>query len=266
MIYVLYHKNCMDGKGAAYAAWLKFKQTATYLEVNYGEDLPTIKNNSEVYILDFSYSKEILEKLNSRCKKVIVLDHHKTAEESLKNVPFAIFNMNKSGASLAYEYFHSNETKPDHIRYVEDRDLWNWKLPDSKQYSLGAYSLIKTFTDFHKFTAQDLIDAGYTIETYQSQLIETILANSYLTTFGIGGQTQYSVATVNSPVLQSELGNLLLQKYPDCDFSYVYREDQENTYISLRSEDSKVDVSIIAKVFGGGGHRNASGFTFKRRN
>lgn len=259
MVYVLYHKNCMDGKGAAYAAWLKFKENAEYIEVGYGDPLPEIENNSEVYILDFSYPKDILIQLNERCK-VVVLDHHKTAQNDLEGLTFAHFNMNKSGASLAWEYLHPNEKKNEHINFIEDRDLWNWKLKNSKEYSLGAYSLIKNFKDFDKYSFFQLIDAGNNISIYQSQQIESILQNSFVTIMEFDNK-EYKVAMVNSPILQSELGDELLGKYPDVDFAWVYREDKDNSYVSLRSEDRRKDVSVIAKLFGGGGHRNASGLT-----
>ncbi len=159
---------------------------------------------------------------------------------------------------MAWDYFHP-ETSNQHILYIQDRDLWKWELDNSKEYSLGAYSLIKTFKDFDKFKPQDLIVAGTSISIYQSQMINSILQNSYVIVNEIDGKN-YNIAKVNSAVLQSELGMLLLSKYPESDFSYVYREDMNKKYVSLRSNDQKVDVSAIAKYYGGGGHRNASGF------
>ena len=111
MIYVLYHKNCMDGKGAAYAAWKKFGESAKYIEVNYGEPVPEMTDASEIYILDFSYPKDVLYKM-AETAKVVVLDHHKTAQADLEGVEFAKFDMTKSGAVLAWEYFHPNSPTP----------------------------------------------------------------------------------------------------------------------------------------------------------
>lgn len=257
--YILYHKNCMDGKGAAYAAWRKFKETAIYLEVGYGEPIPSIEDGSEVYILDFSYSKEILQELNSRCK-VVVLDHHKTAQKDLEGLDFAHFDMNKSGASLAWEYFHPNTIKNDHIKYIEDRDLWLWKMEGSKEYSIAAYSLIKNFRDFDRVSSEYMVESGDAMLLYQKTLLDSILQNSFVSKMEFNNE-EYNVAMVNSSVLQSELGMELLEKYPECDFSWVYREAKDDIYVSLRSNDSKSDVSVIAKLFGGGGHRNASGLT-----
>lgn len=263
MIYVLYHKNCMDGKGAAYAAWKKFGESAKYIEVGYGDPVPEMEGVKEIYILDFSYPKEILLEMNQTAK-VVVLDHHKTAQKDLEGLDFALFDMERSGASISWDYFHPNEERKSHIDFIEDRDLWKFKYVDTKPYSLAAYSMVKDFRDFDKLDSQFLIETGEAMLSYQETLIESILQNSYITNFDNGYNNHYKVAMVNSPILQSELGNLLLSRFPEADFSWVYREDGENEYVSLRSEDNRSDVSVVAKLFGGGGHRNASGFTKSR--
>jgi oligoribonuclease NrnB/cAMP/cGMP phosphodiesterase (DHH superfamily) len=75
-----------------------------------------------VYILDFSYDEETLRNLYKKVE-VVVLDHHKTAEKDLKDLSFAKFDMNKSGAMMAWEYFHPEKEVPLMIRYIQDRDL-----------------------------------------------------------------------------------------------------------------------------------------------
>lgn len=260
MIYVLYHKNCMDGKGAAYAAWKKFGDLATYIEVNYGEDVPKLPNAKEIYILDFSFKKDILYKM-AETAKVVVLDHHKTAQADLEGVEFAIFDMNKSGAELAWEYFHPKTSVPMSISYIGDRDLWKFNFPETKNFSAAAFTYVKTFKDLDK--CDQFLTKGKAILDYQSQTVELLLHNSYLSE-EIHGEHSYKVAKCNTAILQSEVGNSLLVKYPEADFAYVYREDKNNIYISLRSENSKTDVSAIAKLYKGGGHRNASGFTINK--
>lgn len=260
MIYVLYHKNCMDGKGAAFAAWKKLGDIATYIEVNYGEPVPSLIDAKEIYVLDFSYPKEVLYKM-SETAKVVVLDHHKTAQADLTGVEFAIFDMNKSGAQLAWEYFHPGVPAPMSINYIGDRDLWKFKLPDTRDFSAAAFTYVKTFKDLEN--CADFCVKGKAILDYQQQTIEILLQNSYLVEESFGG-TIYKVAKCNSAVLQSETGNALLGKFPEADFAFVYREDKDFIYVSLRSEDSRTDVSVIAKLHGGGGHRNASGMTIKK--
>lgn len=263
MIYILYHKNCMDGNGAAFAAYKKFGESATYIPVNYGEDIPSMPNAEEIYILDFSFPKQILLDMAEKAK-VVVLDHHKTAEADLKDLTFAKFDMNKSGAMMAWEYFHGTDRIHTSISHIQDRDLWQFKLADTKAFSAGAYTLIRDFRDLGRINTDDLIDSGESILAYQEQTLQSLLNNAYLEKQTFDG-IEYSVAKCNSPVLQSELGNALLSKFPTCDFAWVYREDAEKVYVSLRSSEEKADVSKIAKLLGGGGHRNASGLTMERK-
>lgn len=110
--FVLYHANCPDGFAAARAAWMSLGDAATYLPVSYGDPLPAIPDGSEVYIVDFSYPRPILEELEARCG-LTVIDHHATAQEALSGLAFAHFDMSKSGAVLTWEHFHK-EPVPSH--------------------------------------------------------------------------------------------------------------------------------------------------------
>lgn len=125
--HVLYHANCYDGFGAAFAAWKKFGDQAEYIPVSYGQDAPFILESEGIFIIDFSYPINTLNNL-SQIAPVVVLDHHKTAEEALsphvgKDNPKIIFDMNKSGALLAWEYFHPETPVPLLIKHISDRDL-----------------------------------------------------------------------------------------------------------------------------------------------
>lgn len=75
MIKVVYHKHCPDGFGAALAAWLKFGDGAEYLAANYGDLPPSLTQDDEVYVLDFSYPRAILEDMREQCRSLLVLDH-----------------------------------------------------------------------------------------------------------------------------------------------------------------------------------------------
>ena len=78
-IYTLYHNNCPDGFGSALAAYLKFGDNSEYIGVKHQQDPPEMEPESEVYILDFSYPRQVMELLLERHTQVIALDHHKTA-------------------------------------------------------------------------------------------------------------------------------------------------------------------------------------------
>jgi len=159
---VIYHADCTDGFGAAFAAWLKLGDEAEYLPRHYGDETPVCFNSDlvgrEVYILDFSFPREDMEALFANAKRVVWLDHHKTAFEMWCGKPMERFeptpgtlnnphenyihlDNNKSGAMLAWEYFHPNIEVPMLIRHIDDRDRWIFALPGTKELhaALGSY-------------------------------------------------------------------------------------------------------------------------------
>ena len=264
MIYILYHAHCTDGFRAAFAAWKKFGDNAEYIPVSYGKPLPNLDKAKMVYILDFSYDEETLRNLYKKTE-VVVLDHHKTAEKDLKDLSFAHFDMNKSGAMLAWEHFHPEKEIPMMIHYIQDRDLWKFKYLATKEFHLGLSSIPQVFEVWDKADEHHLTQVGEAILSYQTTLVERIISSTIVEDcevfFGKYLGRIYKIAEVNSGVLESEVGNDLLKKFPDADFAVVYYRTKDNkTKVSLRSEDGRADVSEIAKLFGGGGHRNASGF------
>lgn len=259
MIYVLYHgPACQDGFASAFITWKKFGEKATYIPVQYGEPVPEIPDRAEVYILDFSYKREVMEGLRDRSKSLLCLDHHKTAQKELENLSYAQFDMEESGATLTWKYFFPNESVPKLFLYVRDRDLWKWELPKSREVSAALFIEEKSFINWEKILSgdiNDLIQRGEVVLTTQNQQVKALVENSYI--YFIGG---YGVPVVNSPMLQSEVGHALCEKFPQYPFSGTYFWTDEKTRIwSLRS--TGFDVSAVAKSLGGGGHVQAAGFT-----
>lgn len=257
MIYILYHFPCQDGFGAAYAAWKKFGDTATYKGVSYGKPLPEMPDASEVYIVDFSYPKDVLVELAKKCK-VVVLDHHVTAKEQLAGLDFATFDMNRSGAGIAWDYFHPNTSRPWLINYIEDRDLWKHKLPQTHEIAAAVASYPMDFNLWDKFEQELLTNEGSAILRFKNILSEEMARNVRLMKF----LEFENVPVVNaSGSLISDVGEVLRQKYPTSPFCAIYYDTKDGKRKwSLRSTDAQDDVAVVAGRFGGGGHRNAAGF------
>lgn len=258
--YVLHH-NDADGFGAAYAAYIKLgRNNVEYIAVDYGEPMPTLDNNSIVYILDFSYSRVILDELVSRMQFVLIIDHHKSAQENLKDHPNAIFDMNKSGAGLAWDYFNPDLARPEFINYIEDQDLGRFNLVESVcvrnslviiPHSLDAY--IKAAN----VNIVDRINEGRILNKQVFYNVDRGFENVHVI-----GVDEFRMLAVNVCLHQSNFGTYLLKKIEEygCQFAGVYyRLNQDKIKFSLRSI-GEFDVSAICKRFGGGGHRNAAGF------
>ncbi len=260
-IYVLYHAECADGFGAAYAAWKKFHDEAEYIPVKYGEANPFIPEGAELYILDFSYPREVLLQLEELCGSLLVLDHHKSAGAELDGLDFARFDMGKSGAVMAWEHFHTGEAVPNLLLYIEDRDLWRFDLWASREINAAVSSYDKAFRRFEALdimAEEDttrLMREGKAILRAQALVVERACRDARTTE--IAG---YEVPAVNATCHQSEIGHRLLELHPNRPFSASYRDDAEGVRVwSLRSRGD-FDVSEVAASLGGGGHKAASGF------
>lgn len=272
---VLHHADCQDGFGSAYAAWTVLGDRADYIPVQYGQPIPLgrIPPGADVFILDFSYDRETLVSLAQRSSRVVVLDHHKTAREALDGLTFTgldvTFDMEKSGAVLAWEHFHPGEPLPLLLSYVQDRDLWRWELEYSRAFSAGLSlrprdfvvwdGLARDLTWDNPESRKAILHDGGIVLKVQTDHVWSLAANAHWVS--IAG---HRVPAVNSPIWQSELGERLCELHPVAPFAAVFvviGEDEE--VWSLRSRGG-FDVSAVARTLGGGGHPAAAGFKKRR--
>lgn len=251
---VLYHRDA-DGFGAAYAAWKYFGNMAAYISVQYSEPLPEIPTETEqLFIVDFSYTPEIILALKEKYAKVVVLDHHKTAL-ALQNIQGCFIDLGKAGCQMAWEYWHVDTQLPDVLRYVADRDLWLWKEPFSEEVNLYIASLPWEFLLWDAFEYADALTAGTAIKVFRDGQVKGAMRSVRM--ISLAG---HEVPCVNVSENVSEIGNQLCVEYPDAPFSVSYCDRKDCRSWSLRSI-GEFDVSAVAKLFGGGGHRNAAGFS-----
>jgi oligoribonuclease NrnB/cAMP/cGMP phosphodiesterase (DHH superfamily) len=263
-VYVLYHANCTDGTGSKYAAWKKFKNEAQYIAVQYGKPLPEMERGSRVFIVDFSYPKDVLEQLQSVHSEVMVLDHHKTAEEALRGVKCCVFDMNKSGCVLAWEYFHPGVPVPQLLLNIQDRDLWRFEVPNSKEVHIGLQLEKGKMEAWDYYASEDyayqqLVGQGKILLKKQDLEVESAVKHKVKVVDFCG----FKAGITNAGDNQSEIGNAICE-YKDrpVDFAVCYCiTDSDDVLLSLRSVGD-FDVSAIAQKFGGGGHRNAAGARF----
>jgi len=295
---IIYHDLCADGFGAAWAIWKVLGyEGADYLGTTHGNPPPDVTGR-DVVIVDFSFKRDTIISIATNAKSVLILDHHKTAKEDLQlfakepnpvdnwdywffhnkvnsydtasasdfNNTLAIFNMDKSGAVLAWEFFHPNKPVPKLLRHVQDRDLWLFKLNGTKELQFVVFShpydfeiwdqLAKDVEDEFKFA--DILEQGVAIERKHLKDIKELLSVAAHPQT-IGGCL---VLTANLPyTMASDACNILCKDYDSKPFSATYfdRADGQRVF-SLRSVGD-FDVSAVAKLYGGGGHKNAAGFS-----
>lgn len=248
---VLYHAECLDGFAAAWAIW-KRVPSARFVPVTHGDLPPDGLTGRHVVIVDFSYSRAILLKLAGDAASLKVLDHHITAEEALKGLPFTYFDQKKSGAVLAWEWTHAQPV-PWLPQYVQDKDLWQWALPGSREINAALSSYPFDFHVWDELRREALEEEGRAILRYESELVRKIAEEAVMVSFD--GET---VPAVQSSVLTSQLGERLSLGYSFC---VIWHDRDGRRYYSLRSREEGANVAAIAQAYEGGGHTHAAGFS-----
>lgn len=263
-IVVIYHDQCRDGFGAAYAAWKKFGDTATYIPRKTQDPVPEGLVGKEVFIVDYSYPQPELEALVANNKSVIVIDHHESAKAAVTAFPQNIFDNDHSGAVLAWQYFQPGVEVPLLLKYIEDSDLWKCEMEHYREFgaALGEYNqdfetwdqLVINLTDRDHFSK--FISHGASIAGFEDELVEKILTFREKATFE--GEEIYVLNAER--IYRSILGHRLCKinaaegRTP---LAIVYYRYDGWIHCSLRSEGD-VNVGEIATKYGGGGHKNAA--------
>lgn len=263
----IYHGNCMDGFGAAWAVREKLGDEVEFHPGVYGHhDYPDVTGRNVIFV-DFSYKRPELVKIAEKANTVLILDHHKSAEADLKDIEKemynidCIFDMDHSGAVLAWKYFCPDRPMPLLMHYIEDRDLWKFQLNQSVEISMALFSYEYDFDLWSRLMHSDLrkmADDGVAINRKHqkdvNELIQVVTRN-----MKIGGHV---VPVANLPYTYvSDAGQLLAKGKP---FAACYWDTPNGRVFGLRSAPDGVDVSEIAVKYGGGGHKHSAGFEITR--
>lgn len=271
----IYHNNCFDGICSAWVVNTIYPD-AEFIPANYN-DSKLITNltqdcyenaniNDKLIIVDFSLPRDLMKLLANKVSSIIVLDHHKTAMAACEGLDFCKFDLNESGASLAWKHFHPGIIVPNLVRYIKDRDLWLFNEADSEAVNSYIQSFPMTIESYeslyqHLEDHRGIIDAklgGESILRYKNTMVQAMCKNALITTdyWPITG-----VPVVNASMLFSEVGHELCKQFPNKPFAAYYfdRVADGKRQWGLRSIGD-FDVSEVAKKFGGGGHKNAAGF------
>jgi len=290
---VIYHANCADGFTAAWA--VRQAMDCDFYPGVYGDPPPPNSTGRDVILVDFCYAPDVMRLLQKLASSILVLDHHKSAEAYLQpehqhvvridqsahsfnwdkvlayaradkgwiphTVIYALFDQNRSGAGIAWDFFHPGKARPLFLDHVEDRDLWRFALQHTREICAAVHSHPYTFE------AWDALAAEPTFSLYQQGLVlERARAKDIAEQVELSRRElvigNYRVPAASMPrALVSEAGHLMGKGKP---FAASYYDTAAGRVFSLRSADDGVDVSEVAKLYGGGGHARAAGFTVPR--
>jgi len=282
---VLFHGGCPDGFTAAFIAWLKLGDKATYIGIGHG-DAEAKKEaagdlaGKHVAVLDFSFDAETTKEQLETAASYVVLDHHKTAKENLAALPDAnkVFEMKMSGATLSWNFFFPGEECPLLFRYIEDKDIWRWALHNSKEFD-AAFCLTaevpssgeittEAFTKMDKLyrggdsELQKMLAQGKILVAYMDREVKSACKKAKLRR--LKAFPDFVCSVVNSTTLPSEIGHALTSQ-EGTHFAMIFTNKLDCYTASLRSNfpsEGQADVSVIASHFKGGGHAAAAGVRF----
>jgi oligoribonuclease NrnB/cAMP/cGMP phosphodiesterase (DHH superfamily) len=265
-----YHADCPDGFGAAWAVWKAWGEEGNYLALHHDRPLEGELEGQIVVFLDMAPDLPTLRALSQRARQVIILDHHFSTRECYAAEPELTgalaerghvihFDLERSGAVLAWQHFHPGRTVPPLLLYVQDRDLWAEQLPQSDEVNAAISSYPRRFADWDAIALlpiEQLAREGAPL--LRAQRVETERSLSFAHPVHLDGRR---VEAVNERQNRSAIGHELAQRaayrHP---IGVVYRLSGERVDVSLYSVGD-LDVSAIALRYGGGGHRNAAGFS-----
>jgi nanoRNase/pAp phosphatase (c-di-AMP/oligoRNAs hydrolase) len=260
-IAVLYHANCPDGFGGAWAAWKKFGNKADYVPVRYNIEPPPIRGK-ELYMVDFCYDEEhFINRLKKNNKSLAIIDHHLSAKKNFGMANGGVLDMEHSGATLAWMYFHPGKKIPKFLLHLEDMDLWRFKIKGTKEFAAFIELLPQSFKTWDKAiknfekpsSRKKFLNDGKLILKHNEMLMRKMVDKA-ATLVEFEGREVYAL---NTTILESELGHKLYEMKPP--MSILWYVNKDGVKGSLRANGT-VDVAKMASKFGGGGHKSSAGF------
>ena len=279
---LLYHKNCPDGITAAWVVLNQTKHLKQKIEIipcTYSDCPPDLTNKS-VAIVDLSFPRPIMEQIILQAKHVLVLDHHESVEKELESLKAPnlelVFDMTRCGAKIAWDYFYKDQPTPWFISYVQDRDLWEWKLPNSKEifecmwqehwYTFEKLDqlYVNVLNNIWEKDIEYAIKEGGSMVMFKNREVKKQVERSILCTFQTPKKTYIVRAVDCSYELNSDVGNSIVDTYDDCEFAivWVYRLKTDEWWCSLRC-NNQINLAEIASQFLGRGHRKAARITIR---
>lgn len=275
---VIYHSPCQDGFTAAWCFYRYGKENGINYEFIPGvyQEPPPDVTGRHVFLVDFSYKREVVEKMLETAESITLIDHHKSALEDLLSLEherfFKYTDMARSGAGLAWDYLFPNKSRPGLLNIVEDRDLWRFKFSTTREHCAGLFAMEYNFSIWDRYFLEGWGDELYAMGEGINRKFEKDLKEFLPLT-----KRHIVVGTIpmlcaNVPYMwASEAGNVLA-KEAQYGAAATYYDSADYRHFSLRSvsvTDPKdahfeVDVSQIAKQYGGGGHKNAAEFKVPR--
>jgi len=279
-MHIFFH-NDLDGQGSGHVIHDATKKNIVmvtpseevkYHSIHYAARFPIeeIGKDERVWIVDFSIPVDDMQVLLERTTHVIWIDHHMTSIATYGGVRFPALVDNiipgmrvdgRAGCVLTYMYIHNCEYEdvPEYIRLIGDRDVWKFEYGQrTKDFcmGIGVLDLKPTSRDWEKakLAIDHYIEVGSGINMYLTNWY-----SSYNKSWGYETEFEGHTCFVVNGKFPADASDEITKKY-DIAITTVYDGGVWTITFYSRKE---IDVSEIAKKYGGGGHFGAAGCTLK---
>lgn len=264
-----YHKSDLDG----HCSGAIIKQNYPNCEmigVDYKDRIKQflIRPDETIFVVDFSFPMDDMFTLNN-ISTLHWIDHHKTSIDEVTKFKFIAtggqsLEIGKAGCELTWEYIYPSKPMPISVMLLGRYDVWDHKDLRVLPFQFG----MRTLTDTHPdqiflwskiFNSNDyvleLINIGNIILNYQ-KIQDDMYAKgmSYETEF-----EGYRAIVLNKPFSNSKVFDSVYDPNKH-DIMIIFGVKPKQIKYTLYSNKPSIDVSKIAKKYGGGGHKGAAGF------
>lgn len=274
---IIYHENCNDGLCAAAVCKIKMPSEET-LPCAAGKveqlKLREAKTGEDIWLVDLSVDRSTVDQwFDLGYRTITMMDHHKLRPgisiESLGRYT-AIYDQKRSGAKIAADYFKLFKgTNPGMwlIDYVQDRDLWTWELPNSREINawLGMQErTVEHWVDMLQDHCNEHSHEHVKVGSFLIQQMQGVVEmqakkaeiHTETLTIATGVEREVTYAKLPCTAFPSETGEYVLQQHPEIDVVFLFNGQT----VSLRSR-GQFDCAAYCQVRGGGGHVAAAGFS-----
>lgn len=283
---VVIHHHDEDGRAAAAVVKQAVKSRAKeflFIEAKYDTQIPfdQLRNGDEVYVVDFSMQNpgDWARLCNIPRFPVTWIDHHITAIEAAKgtraeNLPGIREEGKRAGCALTWDFFYPDVEAPVAIQLISDRDTWTWERGEETAEFHAGLQMNDTSPESPLWTAIlipsecgtpswviSIRSTGRSVLQYKNRFYGDLREkNAYEVEFEGNKAIAINVAGVGSEAFGFPNGykGEMPDEWPVL-IAFYYNGD--NFVVSMYSK--AVNVSEIAKKYGGGGHPGAAGFLCK---
>jgi len=270
---ICFHHNDPDGRASGAIVRYALGPDVQLIESDYDvTSIPwdAVAQAEKVIVVDFSFPVDAMVKLGEG-RELVWIDHHKSAMAAFEGIAAnwpGIRDISEAACVLTWKYFFPKRPVPKAILLIGDRDIWRWAEEDTgpfneslynRDHEAGDSAFWKPLLENDQPTLEKMIEEGAWLRKINLRNIERMMdARSFEVRFE-GHQT----LAVNAKGA-GDIGDYGRER--GYEIVYCYMDQMQNgvlsTGVTLFSD--KVDVSVIAGRFGGGGHAGAAGFSFPR--